>query len=226
MTPRVLVVDDEPIVREVLGRYLVKDGFEVELAEDGERAVASFVSTQPDIVLLDLMLPKLDGFQVFERIRSVSDIPVIMLTAKTSEHDRIAGLELGADDYVSKPFSPGEVVARVRAVLRRAPNASSEAEELRYDALAIDPLGRRVEVGGKEVSLTTKEFDLLYFMARHPGRVFTRLDLLEELWDFAFYGDPATVTVHVRRLREKVEQDPSSPLHLVTVWGTGYRFDP
>jgi two-component system, OmpR family, response regulator ResD len=227
MTPKVLVVDDEPIVREVLGRYLAKDGFEVELAEDGEGAIAVFASTQPDLVLLDLMLPKLDGFQVFERIRALSDTPVIMLTAKTAEHDRIAGLERGADDYVSKPFSPGEVVARVKAVLRRSPEwEPGDIDELVFGEIKIDVAGRRVYLNGEHVALTPKEFDLLFFMASHPGTVFTRLNLLEELWDFAFYGDPATVTVHIRRLREKIEQDPSNPGHLVTVWGTGYRFDP
>jgi two-component system response regulator ResD len=227
MASKVLVVDDEPIVREVLGRYLAKDGFDVELAGDGEGAVTAFVSVQPDLVLLDLMLPKLDGFEVFERIKALSDTPVIMLTAKTAEHDRIAGLEMGANDYVSKPFSPAEVVARVKAVLRRMPLAPDDASgEIRFGAIEIDVSGRQVVVAGTEVSLTPKEFDLLYFLASNPGHVFTRLELLEELWDFAFFGDPATVTVHMRRLREKIESDPSQPHHLVTVWGTGYRFDP
>jgi two-component system response regulator ResD len=227
MASKVLVVDDEPIVREVLGRYLAKDGFDVELAGDGEGAVTAFVSVQPDLVLLDLMLPKLDGFEVFERIKALSDTPVIMLTAKTAEHDRIAGLEMGADDYVSKPFSPAEVVARVKAVLRRMPLAPDDgSREIRFGAIEIDVSGRQVVVAGTEVSLTPKEFDLLYFLASNPGHVFTRLELLEELWDFAFFGDPATVTVHMRRLREKIESDPSQPHHLVTVWGTGYRFDP
>ncbi len=227
MTPRVLVVDDEPIVREVLGRYLVKDGFEVELAADGEAAISAFTGARPDLVLLDLMLPKLDGFQVFERMRAIADTPVIMLTAKTEEHDRIAGLEMGADDYISKPFSPGEVVARVRAVLRRAQEWSpGEIAEIEFGRLKIDVAGRRLYVADEYIGLTPREFDLLFHMASHPGTVFTRLNLLEELWDFAFYGDPATVTVHIRRLREKIELDPSAPQHIVTVWGTGYRFDP
>ena len=227
MAPKVLVVDDEPIVREVLARYLEKDGFDVEMAEDGEAGVSAFTASNPDLVLLDLMLPKLDGFEVFERIRSLADTPVIMLTAKTEEHDRIAGLEMGADDYVSKPFSPSEVVARVRAVLRRAQEWSGgETKTLEFGDLRIDGAGRRVLVGENLVGLTPREFDLLFFMASNPGTVFTRLNLLEELWDFAFYGDPATVTVHMRRLREKIEKDPSDPSHLVTVWGTGYRFDP
>ena len=227
MASKVLVVDDEPIVREVLSRYLVKDGFEVEMAEDGEAGVSAFTNGHPDLVLLDLMLPKLDGFEVFEKIRAVADTPVIMLTARTEEHDRIAGLAMGADDYVSKPFSPGEVVARVHAVLRRAQERSPGAMgTLEFGELRIDGPGRRAYVSERLVELTPREFDLLFFMASHPGTVFTRLNLLEELWDFAFYGDPATVTVHMRRLREKIERDPSDPSHIVTVWGTGYRFDP
>lgn len=227
MTPKVLVVDDEPIVREVLSRYLEKDGFEVEMAGDGEAGVSAFTANPPDIVLLDLMLPKLDGFGVFERIRSLGDTPVIMLTAKTEEHDRIAGLELGADDYVSKPFSPGEVVARVHAVLRRTQEWDPAGKAiLEFGDLRVDGPGRRAYRNERLVELTPREFDLLFFMTSHPGTVFTRLNLLEELWDFAFYGDPATVTVHMRRLREKIEQDPSDPHHLMTVWGTGYRFDP
>ncbi len=227
MAPRVLVVDDEPIVRDVLCRYLTKDGFEVDLAEDGESAVASFRKNLPDLVLLDLMLPKLDGFQVFEHIRSLTQTPVIMLTARREEQDRIAGLEMGADDYVSKPFSPAEVVARVRAVLRRSGDPAVEnGRDLELGELRIEAKSRRLFVAEEEIPLTPREFDLLLFMATNTGTVFTRLDLLEEIWDFAFYGDPATVTVHIRRLREKIEADPSNPKHIVTVWGTGYRFDP
>lgn len=227
MASKVLVVDDEPIVREILSRYLEKDGFEVETAEDGEAAVSAFTKGRPDLVLLDLMLPRLDGFQVFERIRTLADTPVIMLTAKTEEQDRIAGLEMGADDYVSKPFSPAEVVARVRAVLRRVEELSpDDSANLEFGRLRIDGPGRRAYVDERLVELTPREFDLLFFMASNAGTVFTRLELLEELWDFAFYGDPATVTVHMRRLREKIENDPSDPRHIVTVWGTGYRFDP
>jgi two-component system response regulator ResD len=221
-----LVVDDEPIVRDVLSKYLVKDGFEVETSADGEAAIEAFERTAPDLVLLDLMLPKMDGFEVFTRIREKSQAPVIMLTAKGEEHDRIAGLEMGADDYVNKPFSPREVVARVRAVLRRAASRQEETNELSFDGLRISGKSRQVFVEDRQVVLTPKEFDLLYFMATHPGEVFTRLNLLDELWDFAFYGDPSTVTVHIRRLREKIERDPSNPSHMVTVWGSGYRFDP
>jgi two-component system response regulator ResD len=229
VTARVLVVDDEPIVRDVLARYLSKGGFEVDSAEDGEAALMAFEAAPPDLVLLDLMLPRLDGVEVFTRIRADHDTPVIMLTARGEETDRVVGLEIGADDYVTKPFSPREVVARVRAVLRRAGGAAYPAggeSPLRFGEIEIDPRAQRVEVGGRPAAVTPKEFDLLLFLARHPGEVFGRVELLEELWDFAFEGDPATVTVHVRRLREKIERDPSRPRHLVTVWGTGYRFDP
>jgi two-component system, OmpR family, response regulator ResD len=227
---RVLVVDDEPMVREVLSRYLVRDGFDVEVAEDGELALAAFEARRPDLVLLDLMLPRLDGFEVFRRIRAQAPSPVIMITARGDVTDRIVGLEIGADDYVSKPFSPAEVVARVRAVLRRGPDAyegvTEDREVLRFDDLEIDPAAREVRVAGRVVSLTPREFDLLDFLASNPRTVFSRYRLLDELWDVAYDGDPATVTVHVRRLREKIESDPSRPRRLVTVWGSGYRFEP
>jgi two-component system response regulator ResD len=225
--PTVLVVDDEPIVREVLSRYLVSGGFVVETAEDGAQALERFDSASPDLVLLDLMLPRIDGYEVFTRIRSKAPTPVIMLTAKGEETDRVIGLEVGADDYVTKPFSPREVVARVRNVLRRSgATSSADHDPLRFGDLEIDPRSREVQMAGRPVALTPKEFDLLQFLAANPGEVFSRVQLLEELWDFAFDGDPSTVTVHVRRLREKVETDPSNPRHLVTVWGVGYRFDP
>ena len=221
------MVDDEPIVREVLSRYLARDGFAVDTAEDGEAALESFEAGPPDLVLLDLMLPRIDGSEVFSRIRERSDTPVIMLTAKGQETDRIVGLEIGADDYVTKPFSPREVVARVRAVLRRAGHRGTEnGGPLVFGSLEIDPRSREVRSGGRRISLTPKEFDVLELLASNAGTVFTRLQLLEELWDFAFDGDPSTVTVHIRRLREKIEAEPSRPRHLVTVWGAGYRFDP
>jgi two-component system, OmpR family, response regulator ResD len=229
MAARVLVVDDEPIVRDVLTRYLSKGGFRVESAEDGQTALERFAAEPPDLVLLDLMLPGPDGIEVFTRIRADHDTPVIMLTARGRETDRVVGLEIGADDYIAKPFSPREVLARVRAVLRRVPAGSGEQREeepIRFQGGEIDPAARTVTVGGRPVPLTPKEFDLLLFLAGNPGQVFDRLELLAELWDFAFDGDPSTVTVHVRRLREKVERDPSRPRHLVTVWGAGYRFDP
>lgn len=172
--------------------------------------------------------PSFDGFEVFARIRDSSYTPVIMLTARGEETDRIAGLEMGADDYIGKPFSPREVVARVKAVLRRASDGAvyEDEEELAFGDLQLSGRSRRVFLDGDEVLLTPKEFDLLYFFARNPGKVFTRLQLLDELWDFAFHGDPSTVTVHIRRIREKIEENPSDPARLVTVWGTGYRFEP
>jgi DNA-binding response OmpR family regulator len=226
--PRVLLVDDEAIVRDVLSRYLEREGYRVATAEDGEAAVAQASDDRPDIVVLDLMLPKLDGLEVFRRIRARSDVPVVMLTAKREEVDRLVGLELGADDYVSKPFSPREVVARIKAVLRRAHHAPDDGTNgwIAFGRLEIDRNRRQVRRDGEVVSLTRKEFDLLELLASHPGTVFSRTDLLERVWDFAWDGDSSTVTVHVRRLRSKIEDDPSDPKHVVTVWGVGYRFEP
>jgi DNA-binding response OmpR family regulator len=224
---RVLVVDDEPMVREVLARYLSKEGFDVDVAEDGEQALIRHAEGMPDLVLLDLMLPRVDGYEVFRRIRERAATPVIMLTARGEEVDRIVGLELGADDYVTKPFSPREVVARVRAVLRRAGEAKAgEPAVIECGNLSIDRGRREVRWRGDAVKLTRKEFDLLEFLASKPGVTFTRTQLLEDVWDFAWDGDTATVTVHVRRIREKIEDDPSEPKRLVTVWGVGYRFEP
>jgi DNA-binding response OmpR family regulator len=225
---RVLIVDDEPMVRDVLTRYLNRSGFVTDSASDGEAAVAAFEASRPDLVLLDLMLPRVDGLSVFRSIRARAATPVIMLTARGDEMDRIAGLELGADDYVAKPFSPREVVARVQAVLRRQPSHDEPGvrEQLVFGDLQIDGLSREVRVGSRAIALTPKEFDLLYLMASHPRTVFTRAELLDQLWDLAFDGDPSTVTVHVRRVREKIERDPSEPRRLVTVWGIGYRFEP
>jgi len=224
----VLIVDDEPVVRDVLSRYLAREEFEVRTAADGEAALEILADREPDLVLLDLMLPRVDGFEVFRRMRAEEGAPpVIMLTARGEETDRIVGLDLGADDYIGKPFSPREVVARVKAVLRRAgrPGGSSEPP-LRFDGLEIDPRTREVLVGERNAELTPKEFDLLHLFASNPRTVFSRLQLLDAVWDVAFDGDPSTVTVHVRRLREKIEDDPSAPRRLVTVWGAGYRFEP
>ena len=226
---RVLVVDDEPMVREVLARYLEQAGFAVTTAEDGEEALSRFADSPPDLVLLDLMLPRIDGFEVFRRMRASYQTPVIMLTARGEETDRIVGLELGADDYVTKPFSPREVVARVHAVLRRSSPAAAPdpvGGVLIFETLEIDAPRRAVTVSGEAVKLTRKEFDLLLYLASHPGVTLTRTRMLEDVWDFAWDGDTATVTVHIRRLREKIEDDPSDPKHLVTVWGVGYRFEP
>jgi len=225
-TARVLVVDDEPMVREVLVRYLAREGFDVDEAADGPAALGMAADAPPDLVLLDLMLPGLDGYEVFRRLRERSTAPVIMLTARGEETDRIVGLELGADDYVTKPFSPREVVARVRAVLRRgAVRGAPGTGSVETDDLAIDLDRRTVEVRGAAVHVTRKEFDLLAYLAGQQGVTFTRTQLLEDVWDFAWDGDSSTVTVHIRRLREKIEVDPSEPRHLITVWGVGYRFE-
>ena len=225
---RVLVVDDEPIVSEVVQRYLVREGYEVVLAEDGEAALERAREQAPDLVVLDLMLPKLDGLEVCRQLRAESSVAIIMLTAKGEESDRILGLGLGADDYLVKPFSPGELVARVKAVLRRTAAAAVPAagDVLRFGDLRINPRARKVELAGKPAELTAKEFDLLHFLARNAGQVFTREQLLDQVWDYAYYGDSSTVTVHVRRLREKVEPDPMRPRYVKTVWGVGYKFDP
>jgi DNA-binding response OmpR family regulator len=221
---RILVVDDEPVVRDVVARYLSRDGFDVQTAHDGAAALEAYHLGAFDLLLLDVMLPEVDGMEILRRVRMLDRVPVIMLTAKVEEGDRILGLELGADDYVVKPFSPAEVVARVRAVLRRSAGRSDDA----IDAgdLTIDGRSREVRLDGTIVELTPKEFDILHLLASNPRRVFSRRDLLEELWDFAYEGSSDTVTVHIRRLRGKIERDPSSPRHLVTVWGVGYRFDP
>jgi DNA-binding response OmpR family regulator len=222
---RVLVVDDEPMVREVLERYLRNEGFDVSTAEDGPEALATFASDEPDLVLLDLMLPQIDGYEVFRRMRAIAETPVIMLTARGEETDRVVGLELGADDYVTKPFSPREVVARVRAVLRRT-GQPAVSGRMDFGDLRIDTDRREIRLADREIHLTRKEFDLLAYLAARPGMTFTRSQLLEDLWDWAWDGDTATVTVHIRRLREKIETDPSQPKRLITVWGVGYRFEP
>jgi two-component system response regulator ResD len=224
----VLVVDDEPRIVEVVQKYLAREGFQVSTARDGEAALATVSAHSPDLIVLDLMLPKVDGLEVFRRLRAKSSVPVIMLTAKGEETDRIVGLELGADDYITKPFSPRELVARVKAVLRRASASSildtGERPITRGD-LRIDPRARSVEAQGKAVELTSKEFDLLWFLASHPGQVFTRTQLLDHVWGYEFYGDASTVTVHVRRVREKIEPDAADPRYITTVWGVGYKFE-
>jgi len=225
---RVLVVDDEPNIREVVELYLRREGFAVDVAADGETALAIVEERPPDLIVLDLMLPKLGGLEMTRLLRdSRLDIPIIMLTAKGSEDDKIYGLELGADDYLTKPFSPRELVTRVKVVLRRTRDEVDEqarAKPLHYKALAIDPAARSVVVREAAVTLTAKEFDLLWFLANHPGQVFTRDQLLDQVWGYNFFGDASTVTVHVRRLREKIEADPTKPVYILTVWGVGYKF--
>ena len=221
----VLVVDDEPMVREVLAHYLTHDGFTVVEAADGEEAVAKLDACAPDLVLLDLMLPKKHGLEVLRHARSTSDVPVILLTALGDEKDRVAGLELGADDYVVKPFSPREVAARVKSVLRRA-SGPADPVILSFGEVTVDLDRRRIERAEAEVELTRLEFDLLAFLVSHPNRVVSRDELLQNVWDSsAEWQDPATVTVHVRRLRQKLEHDPSQPEHILTVYGVGYRFE-
>jgi DNA-binding response OmpR family regulator len=224
--PTVLVVDDEPIVRDVVVRYLEREGYRTLEADDGEVARELIERERPSLVVLDLMLPGTDGLALCRWIRSHSELPVIMLTARGEEVDRIVGLELGADDYVTKPFSPRELAARVRTVLRRARPAPERAEPLLFDGLELDPGTREVRRHGTPLRLTAKEFDLLWFLASHPRLVFSRSQLMDAVWGYTSALDTGTVTVHVRRLREKIEDDPAHPERLQTVWGVGYRFSP
>jgi DNA-binding response OmpR family regulator len=224
----VLVVDDEPTIAEIVSRYLERAGYATRTASDGFQALAFVARRRPDLVVLDLMLPGIDGLEVMRRLhRGAGDrTPVVLLTARGEQSDRISGLRLGADDYVVKPFSPAELVARVDAVLRRAVPEPGDGPPLRFAGLEIDPAGRRVLVDGTEVELTAREFDLLLFFARHPGRAFTRDQLMDAVWQYTFWTDTTTVTVHVRRLRAKIETDPACPARVQTVWGVGYRFQP
>ena len=224
----ILVVEDEPSIREVVTLYLERAGYQVNCVSDGSAALVFLANNTPDLVVLDLMLPGVDGFEITRYLRQRGDTPIIMLTARRAETDRIAGLEMGADDYVVKPFSPQELVSRVRAVLRRTRGQPQTGlgDSLEFDDLCINPATRLVEVSGREIQLTAKEFDLLLFMAKHKRQVFNRDQLLDHIWGLADYIDPSTVTVHVRRLREKVEEDPSAPRHIITVWGVGYKFEP
>jgi DNA-binding response OmpR family regulator len=222
----VLVVDDEPIVRDVVVRYLEREGYATLEAGDGNDARRLVERESPDLVVLDVMLPGTDGLELCRWIRSRSELPVIMLTARGEEADRIVGLELGADDYVTKPFSPRELAARVRTVLRRSRAGSLSTERLSFGDVELDAHTREVRKGGAEVRLTAKEFDLLWFLASHPRRVFGRDQLMSRVWGYEAALDTGTVTVHVRRIREKIEDDPSEPRHLQTVWGVGYRVVP
>ncbi|MEW5869463.1 MAG: response regulator transcription factor [Chloroflexota bacterium] len=225
---QILIVEDEPSIAEVVELYLRRAGYQVQIIPDGQSAMDALARQLPDLVVLDLMLPKVDGLAITRWLRDRSDVPIIMLTARREEADRIAGLEMGADDYVVKPFSPQELVSRVRAVLRRAGSAEGSTSErpLAFGELEIDPRMHLVTLGGGEVTLTAKEFDLLYLLASHPRQVFTRDQLLERVWGVSDFIDPSTVTVHIRRLREKIERDSSNPQRLVTVWGVGYKFEP
>jgi DNA-binding response OmpR family regulator len=219
---RILVVDDEPTIRDVVVQYLRREGYDTLAASDGEEAVA--LAIDADLVVLDLMLPKLDGLEACRLIRSRRDVPIIMLTAKSEETDKLVGLGMGADDYLTKPFSPRELVARVQAVLRRTQKNIRQPDDIvQLGGIRLNPSTRTVERNGTSIDLTAREFELLHFLASHPGQVFTREQLLDQVWDFTFPGDTSTVTVHIRRLREKVEPDPVRPRYVKTVWGVGYK---
>lgn len=236
MTHTICIIDDEAPLREVVRRYLEHDGFHVIEADTGPRALILLAQHAADLLLLDIMLPGIDGFGLMRILRSAgashslitaSGVPVIMLTSRSNETDRIAGFELGVDDYVTKPFSPRELVARVKAVLRRSYSESEKSERpLQYGALLIDPMRRLARHADHILTLTAREFDLLWLLAQHPQQVFTRDQLLDRVWGYEFDGDDSTVTVHIRRLREKLERDPSNPIFIQTVWGVGYKFDP
>lgn len=222
---QILVVDDEKTIREVLRRYLEREGYSVREAADGREALAYVEEEIPDLIVLDLMLPGVDGMAVARRLRQSVTVPIVMLTAKGELEDRLEGLQVGADDYIVKPFSPKEVALRVNAVLRRADEGTVQSQvPVEGAGIRVDPASRQVRRSGEEVELTAKEFDLLHFLMRHPGQVFSRDQLLDHVWGYEFYGDPSTVTVHIRRLREKLERDPSDPERIMTVWGVGYKF--
>jgi two-component system response regulator ResD len=228
----VLVVDDEPTIAEVVCRYLERAGYDARVAGDGVRALELAEMHRPDLVVLDLLLPRVDGLEVMRRLRHARErdggrpLAIILLTAKGEESDRVIGLRLGADDYVVKPFSPRELVARVDAVLRRVDPTPEPAAPIEVGDLLIDAGAHRVLRDGEEVALTQREFELLLFLARHPGRVFSREQLMDAVWQYSFYTDTSTVTVHIRRLRAKIERAPDEPRHVQTVWGVGYRFQP
>jgi len=222
----VLVVDDEPVVRDVVVRYLEQEGYRTLQAGDGETARVLLERETPSLVVLDLMLPGTDGLALCSWIRTRSQLPVIMVTALAEESDRLTGLELGADDYLTKPFSPRELVARVNAVLRRTSAPSVAAARIEIGDLVVDPGRREVHKDGTPLRLTTLEFDLLSFLVSNPNQVFSRRELMDHVWGYTSVLDTGTVTVHIRRLREKIENDPSRPRHLETVWGSGYRFTP
>ena len=228
MEENILVVEDEASIQEIISLYLRRAGYKVKAVGDGQQALDILDQQGFDLVILDLMLPHVDGWEITRQLRSGGDIPIIMLTARREESDRIAGLEMGADDYVIKPFSPQELVSRVRAVLRRthAGEEKNGTVPLEFSDLTISPQTHLVQVAGQEKELTAREFDLLWLLASHPRQIFSRDQLLDKIWGVTEYIDPATVTVHMRRLREKIELDPSKPRHVITVWGVGYRFEP
>jgi two-component system, OmpR family, response regulator RegX3 len=221
---RILIVDDEEMIVRTVKAYLDQEGFKTYTAYDGEEALRAFEEKGPDLIVLDLMLPKMSGIEVTRKIRSISSVPIIMLTAKASEADRVVGLELGADDYVVKPFSPRELVARVRAILRRIEGEKGINERMMIGEIEIDLRSREVTVAGERIDLTPTEFDLLAYLARHPGQVFTRLQLLREVQGYTYDAFARTIDTHVKNLRHKIEKDPKDPKYILTVHGVGYRF--
>jgi DNA-binding response OmpR family regulator len=225
-TASVLVVDDEPTIGEIVSRYLVREGYDAQVAADGNAALEAFARHRPDLVVLDVMMPGIDGLEVMRRMREQQGArtAIILLTARGEESDRITGLQLGADDYVVKPFSPAELVARVGAVLRRNDPTTTRAPRVEIGDLVIDPESREATRAGEPLLLTQREFDLLLFLAQHPGKAFAREQLMDRVWQFSYYTDTSTVTVHIRRLRAKVERDPDHPKYIETIWGVGYRF--
>jgi DNA-binding response OmpR family regulator len=230
MPQTILLVDDDPTLRDVLELYLRREGFTVETVGDGQAALEKAPALWPDLIVLDLMLPKVDGWEVCRRLRAASPVPIVMLTARGEEYERILGLGLGADDYITKPFSPGEVVARIKAIFRRIELARATAPPperslVRAGPLLIDPVAREALLEGRALTLTAKEFDLLHFLASHPREVFSQAQLLDRVWGYAYAGETGTVAVHIRHLREKIEPTPGRPRYLETVWGVGYRFN-
>ena len=226
MTHSILAVDDDPKILKILQHTLTKEGFKVSTASCGEEALQIARQTFPDLVLLDIMMPGMDGFETFQRLKAIREVPVIILTARTDEIDKVVGFRMGVDDYQTKPFSPTELALRVKAVLRRSGEQKVKSENsLRYGSMELDYDKRVVEINSQKVELTPKEFELLWLMASNPNRVFTKAHLLDKIWDSSFYGDDNTVTVHIRKLREKIESDPSKPAFIKTVWGTGYKFE-
>ena len=228
MNKKILVVDDEKAIVDLISFNIKKEGYDVVTAYDGEEAIAKVEAENPDLILLDVMLPKMDGFTVCRKLREKISTPIIMITAKEEEVDKVLGLELGADDYMTKPFSPSELVARVKAHLARydrlTGSCAEKNKEIEIRGLKIDTTARRVWINGVEKTFTTKEFDLLTFLASHPNHVYTKDELFREIWDMESVGDIATVTVHIKKIREKVEIDTSNPQYIETIWGVGYRF--
>lgn len=229
LNERIMVADDDSNITDVCRRYLEREGYSVVTAKDGMEAIELWRTHTPDLIVLDLMMPHKNGWEICNEIRQSEDVPIVMLTARGEEQDRLMGLTMGADDYLTKPFSPRELVLRVKAILRRMRTvqvspATHSSHTIRYERLTIDFVKREVEIDGRLIDLTVTEFEMLYLLASHPGQVFSRSQMLSKIWDFSYEGDTTTVTVHIRRLREKIEQNASDPKYIKTVWGIGYKF--